>query len=88
MPRLALGMGFVGDAREAATTFLAAGGRHIDGAFEYGNHAAIGEAVRASGVPRSEVFLSTKIPSRMLGATCSVPYHEMLSNCMDSLLSL
>ena len=68
MPRLALGMGFVGDPVAAVKTFLAAGGRHIDGAFEYGNHKEIGEAVRGSGVPRAELFLTTKIPSWMLGA--------------------
>lgn len=44
--------------------FLLKGGRHIDGAHLYLNHAAIGRGIRnamAKGVPRSEIFLTTKI---------------------------
>ena len=38
-----------------------AGYRHIDTAAAYGNEREVGEAVRASGLDRSEVFLETKI---------------------------
>merc|ERR1712118_560043 len=40
------------------------GGRHIDDADVYKNHGQIGEGIReavARGVPRSEIFLTTKI---------------------------
>jgi diketogulonate reductase-like aldo/keto reductase len=37
------------------------GYRHIDTAAMYGNEAAVGEGLRASGVPRDEVFIVTKV---------------------------
>lgn len=40
---------------------LAAGYRHIDTAQIYGNEAEVGEALASSGVPRSEIFLTTKV---------------------------
>lgn len=40
---------------------LSAGYRLIDTAAVYGNEAAIGTAVRASGLPREELFLTTKV---------------------------
>lgn len=42
---------------------LLAGYRHIDSAQFYTNEAEVGEAVRASGLPRDQVFLTTKILS-------------------------
>lgn len=46
---------------EAVQTALAAGYRHIDTAAFYGNEASVGQAVRASGLPRGEVFVTTKV---------------------------
>jgi diketogulonate reductase-like aldo/keto reductase len=40
---------------------LAAGYRHIDTAQIYGNEQAVGQAVRDSGLPRDEVFVTTKL---------------------------
>ncbi|CAN8101336.1 unnamed protein product [Discula destructiva] len=40
---------------------LQAGYRHIDSAQLYNNETEMGQAVRLSGIPRSEVFLTTKI---------------------------
>jgi 2,5-diketo-D-gluconate reductase B len=37
------------------------GYRHIDTAAMYGNEAEVGEGLRASGVPREEVFITTKV---------------------------
>jgi diketogulonate reductase-like aldo/keto reductase len=45
----------------AVETALRAGYRHIDTAAAYGNEREVGDAVRASGLDRSEVFLETKI---------------------------
>ena len=42
---------------------LKTGYRHIDSAQFYANEAEMGEAVRQSGIPRSEVYLTTKILS-------------------------
>jgi diketogulonate reductase-like aldo/keto reductase len=40
---------------------LATGYRHVDTAQIYGNEAEVGEGLQASGVPRSQVFLTTKV---------------------------
>lgn len=46
---------------EAVGRALAAGYRHIDTAQMYGNERGVGEAVRASGLPRDEVFVTSKL---------------------------
>jgi 2,5-diketo-D-gluconate reductase B len=40
---------------------LAAGFRHVDTAQIYKNEAAVGEALEEAGVPRAEIFLTTKV---------------------------
>jgi 2,5-diketo-D-gluconate reductase B len=40
---------------------LAAGFRHVDTAQIYRNEAAVGEALEEAGVPRAEIFLTTKV---------------------------
>jgi diketogulonate reductase-like aldo/keto reductase len=45
----------------AVEAALAAGYRHIDTAASYGNERQVGDAVRGSGVDRTDVFLETKI---------------------------
>lgn len=50
-----------GQTREAVLAALRAGYRHIDTARIYGNEAEVGEALRESGVPRDEVFVTTKL---------------------------
>ncbi|WP_118135261.1 aldo/keto reductase [Oceanicella sp. SM1341] len=50
-----------GEAREMTLAALAEGYRHIDTAQAYENEAEVGEGLRASPVPRSEVFVTTKI---------------------------
>ncbi|MDR2177794.1 MAG: aldo/keto reductase [Treponema sp.] len=40
---------------------LKAGYRHIDTAAIYGNEESVGRAIRESGVPREEIFLTTKL---------------------------
>jgi len=46
--------------RNGVLDALRAGYRHIDTAFCYGNEADVGEAIRLSGVPREEIFVTTK----------------------------
>jgi 2,5-diketo-D-gluconate reductase A len=46
----------------AVRTALEAGYRHIDTATMYRNERDVGRAVRDSGVPRGEVFVTTKLP--------------------------
>jgi diketogulonate reductase-like aldo/keto reductase len=47
--------------RAAVSTALRVGYRHIDTARIYGNEADVGAAVRDSGVPRHEIFVTTKL---------------------------
>ena len=49
------------ETRDAVRAALDSGYRHIDTAAAYGNEREVGEAVRASGIARSEVFLETKV---------------------------
>jgi diketogulonate reductase-like aldo/keto reductase len=49
------------EARRAVRTALDLGYRHIDTAKDYGNEADVGAAVRESGLPREEVFVTTKL---------------------------
>ncbi len=47
---------------------LKAGYRHIDTARKYGTERAVGEAMRAAGVPRRDIFLTTKVSHEHLRA--------------------
>jgi diketogulonate reductase-like aldo/keto reductase len=47
--------------REAVKTALRLGYRHVDTARIYGNEKDVGDGVRASGLPRSDVFVTTKL---------------------------
>jgi diketogulonate reductase-like aldo/keto reductase len=63
MPLLGLGVWQAAEGaetRRAVGWALEAGYRHIDTAQAYGNERSVGEALRASGVPREQVFLTTK----------------------------
>jgi glycerol 2-dehydrogenase (NADP+) len=35
--------------------------RHLDCAFAYGNEAEVGQGIKASGVPRKDIFITSKI---------------------------
>jgi diketogulonate reductase-like aldo/keto reductase len=63
IPLLGLGVWQVPDGREcedAVRWALDAGYRHIDTAQAYRNERSVGRALRDSGVPREEVFITTK----------------------------
>ncbi|MCF3934298.1 aldo/keto reductase [Acuticoccus sp. M5D2P5] len=46
---------------KAVSSGLQAGYRHVDTAERYENEYAVGEGVRASGLPRDEVFITSKV---------------------------
>jgi 2,5-diketo-D-gluconate reductase A len=50
------------DAVRASGAALEAGYRHLDTATVYGNEGEVGRGLAASGVPREDVFLTTKCP--------------------------
>jgi methylglyoxal/glyoxal reductase len=64
MPRLGLGVWRAKDGQETESAVLAAlkaGYRSIDTASMYENEQGVGRAVRASGIPREQVFVTTKV---------------------------
>ena len=63
IPQLGLGVFQVppDDAQRVVETAFDAGYRHIDTAAAYNNEAGVGAAIKASGLPRDEVFITTKL---------------------------
>jgi 2,5-diketo-D-gluconate reductase B len=53
---------------ETVATALKLGYRHIDTAWKYGSERDVGEGMRASGVPRGDIFLCTKVSHEYLRA--------------------
>jgi diketogulonate reductase-like aldo/keto reductase len=52
----------------AVATALNSGYRHIDTAAKYGNEAAVGSGLKAGGVPRSDIWVTTKVWWDRIGA--------------------
>lgn len=50
-----------GSTYQAVSAALAAGYRHIDTAAAYFNEAEIGQAIKASGIPRTEIWVTSKL---------------------------
>jgi len=67
IPRLGLGTWFIDDDRaaQAVKDAVAIGYRNIDTAQAYGNERGVGEGVRSSGIPREELFVSTKLSAEI-----------------------
>lgn len=63
MPVLGLGVADLSDdeAERAVSAALELGCRLIDTASVYGNEAGVGRAIAASGIPRAELFVTTKL---------------------------
>ncbi len=61
IPIVGLGTWSLRDTKRIVEQAIRIGYRHIDTAQMYGNEVEVGEAVRASGVPRAEVMITTKL---------------------------
>ncbi len=64
IPYLGLGVYLAKPGKEtinAVLWALEAGYRHIDTASAYKNEESVGEAIRQSGIPRKEIFITTKL---------------------------
>ncbi len=70
IPQLGLGTWPMDDAQceAAVATAIEAGYRLIDTAENYGNERGVGRGLRASGVPREELFVTTKLNKEWHGA--------------------
>jgi diketogulonate reductase-like aldo/keto reductase len=68
IPAIGFGTSSLGDCGEIVATALKLGYRHIDTAWKYGTERGVAEGMRASGVPRSEIFLTTKVSHEFLRA--------------------
>ncbi|KAK0721645.1 NADP-dependent oxidoreductase domain-containing protein [Lasiosphaeria miniovina] len=66
-----------GQVEKAVEAAPRAGYRHIDTAFAYGNEKEVGEGIRASGVPREEIWLTTKLDN---------PWHKRVAEGIDQSL--
>lgn len=68
------------DAYNSVTYALRNGYRHIDTAAAYGNEKSVGKAIRDSGIPRNEIFVTTKLPAECKG-------YDVAKQCFDKSLS-
>lgn len=66
---------------DSAKLWLSLDARGIDTAFSYHNQDLVGKAVRASGVPREEIFVTTKVP-------CKATAEESLAAVREDLKEL
>ncbi|KAA0113330.1 aldo/keto reductase [Mycolicibacterium sp. P9-22] len=73
IPALGIGVGGLSDAEaeRVVAEALEIGVRLIDTAAAYGNEEGVGRAIAASGVPRAEIFLTTKLDIPDLGFQAS-----------------
>jgi 2,5-diketo-D-gluconate reductase A len=71
MPAIGLGVAELSDdeTERAVSAALEMGYRLIDTAAVYGNEAAVGRAIAASGIPRAELFITTKLANADQGLT-------------------
>ncbi|ORB79837.1 aldo/keto reductase [Mycobacterium timonense] len=81
MPVLGLGVAKLSDEETESSVLAAleAGCRLIDTAASYGNEAAVGRAIAASGIPREELFVTTKLGTSRQG------FHSAQESCKESL---
>lgn len=84
IPRLGFGTWKIDDeiTAEKVCFALKTGYRHIDTAKIYGNEAGVGQGMRRSGLPRGEIFLTTKLWNEDQG------YDSALRACEESLKRL
>jgi diketogulonate reductase-like aldo/keto reductase len=84
IPKLGLGTWFINndDVVQAVKKATRIGYRHIDTAQAYGNETGVGEGVKACGVSREEIFVTTKLAAEIKS------YKEAVASIDQSLKSL
>jgi diketogulonate reductase-like aldo/keto reductase len=68
IPKLGFGTSQMGDCAEIVAGAIKIGYRHIDTAWKYKTEKGVGEGIRQSGIPRHEIFLTTKVSHEYLRA--------------------
>jgi len=68
IPKLGFGTSRTGECGELVANALKLGYRHLDTAWKYKTEKGVGDGIRASGVPRDEIFLTTKVSHEYLRA--------------------
>src|SRR3954470_10131571 len=89
MPLLGLGVWQVDSGDETENSVRAAlelGYRHIDTAQAYGNEESVGRALRDSGVPREDVFITTKFYPRSRSGDAAVAIEKSLERLPADLI--
>ncbi len=87
MPQLGFGvlkMSDGDDVRKAVTCALREGYRSIDTAKAYGNETGVGQAIKDSGIPREEIFLTTKLWNRDQGYESTLQAFQQSLERLDS----
>jgi len=82
IPLVGLGTWAVRDPARVVEQAIRIGYRHIDTAQMYGNEAEVGLGVRASGVPRADVMVTTKVQPSLLAP------HDLERSVKESLARL
>jgi diketogulonate reductase-like aldo/keto reductase len=80
IPKLGFGTWLLAEGDEcygAVAAALEAGYRHIDTARAYHNEASVGRAVRDSGIPREEIYITSKVPAEAKSYGASVGQFEI-----------
>jgi len=65
------------EVRNAVAAAIKAGYRHIDTAFAYGNEHEVGQGIKDSGVPREEIWITTKLDN---------PWHKRVEEAISTSL--
>jgi diketogulonate reductase-like aldo/keto reductase len=68
LPVIGFGTSQLGVCGEIVANALKVGYRHIDTAWKYGTERGVGDGMKASGVPRQDIFLTTKVSHEYLRA--------------------
>jgi diketogulonate reductase-like aldo/keto reductase len=68
IPVIGFGTSQLGDCTDVVATALKCGYRHIDTAWKYGSEQGVGNGIKKSGVPRKDIFLTTKVSHEYLRA--------------------
>lgn len=84
IPKIGFGTWMIDDAKVAQDVrdAISVGYRHIDTAQAYANEVGVGEGIRTSGVPRKDIFLTTKLAAEIKN------YEEAVAAIDESLAKL